>query len=467
MNQAQQGKKPLLTLLAVLASLFLIAAACGDDGDSEAGGEGGESGESDGDRSINVAIVGGNPQMEDIQALTPELFTEDSGIEVNYTALDEGQIRQLVSRELTGDDGNFDVVMVGLYDTPLFAAAGNLAPLTEFAEADEEYNVEGIFQSVRDGLSVDGDLFAAPFYAESSFLAYRADLFEEAGVEPLSDNPTWEEVAAAARAIDSEDVSGICLRGLAGWGDLGASFTTVLNTFGGTWWEANEDGTPGAAQVDQPEFREALEFYVDLLADAGQDDAANSSFNQCRELYEAGGTAMWYDATVGASFLDAADSAVVGNNVYVQAPVAETDASGWLWSWNLAIPEFVEDKETAWEFVSWATSEQYLEDAAVALDGGWAAVPPGTRTALYENEEYLAAAEAFAQPTLDAIAAADPTNPGTTPRPGLGGVQFVGIPEWQAFGTACTEQLSSVIAGAVDIDSAIAECQRLAEEISQ
>ena len=129
-------------------------------------------------------------------------------------------------------------------------------------------------------------------------MMYRADIIDE---PHMPDAPTWDEVAEIAREIDSDEMAGICLRGKPGWGDLGAAFTTVLNTFGGTWWAANDDGSIGASQVDQPEFAEALNFYVDLLNDAGEDDAANSSFNECKTLYEEGKVAMWYDATVAAS----------------------------------------------------------------------------------------------------------------------------------------------------------------------
>ena len=280
----------------------------------------------------------------------------------------------------------------------------------------------------------------------------------------MPDNPTWQEVAAIARAVDSDDVAGICLRGKPGWGDLGAAFTTVLNTFGGTWWEANPDGSIGASQVDQPEFAEALNFYVDLLNDAGEDDAANSSFGECLSLYQDGAVAMWYDATVAASILEADGSPVQGLNDFALAPVELTENSGWLWSWALAIPANSPDASTAWEYISWATSAEYHEQAAGEL--GWAAVPPGTRTSLYERPEYQEAAGNFAQRTLDAMNAAPIDNPGTTPRPGLPGVQYVGVPEFQDVGTRCTQEFSAAIAGSQSVEDSLAACHIIASEVS-
>jgi sorbitol/mannitol transport system substrate-binding protein len=260
-------------------------------------------------------------------------------------------------------------------------------------------------------------------------------------------------------------MAGICLRGKPGWGDLGASFTTVLNTFGGTWWSAKSDGTVDKAQVDQPAFKDALNFYVNLVKDAGEKDAANASFNECLTQYKDGKVAMWYDATVAAGLLEASDSPVKGKNGYAFAPTKQTKDSGWLWTWALAIPKTSSKQDLGWKFISFATGPQYLKQAGSKIDGGWAALPPGTRKSTYEIPQYKKAAAAFAKPTLEAIAAAPIKNPGTTPRPGLPGVQYVGIPQFQDVGNQCTQQFSAVIAGRNSVDSALKNCQDIASQV--
>lgn len=447
-------------LVAAVATLALTATACGGDG----AGSGEAAGAADGERSLNVAIVG-NPQMEDIASLTPELFTAETGIDVEYTVLEEQTLREIVTRDAGAGGEQFDVIMIGMFEAPQFGENGWLVDLNQYAESDEAYDVDDIIPAVREGLSFDGGLYASPFYAESSFLMYRQDVLDEAGVE-MPEAPTWDEVAEIAREIDSDEMAGICLRGKPGWGDLGAVFTTVINTFGATWWSANEDGSIGEAQVDQPEFREALEFYVDLIQDAGENDAANASFNECLSQYLNGDVAMWYDATVAAGLLEADDSDVKGLNGYALAPTTVTDSSGWLWAWSLAIPQNAPDPDTAWEYVSWATSADYIAAAGEALPGGWAAVPPGTRQSTYDRPEYQEAAAAFADKTLEAMLAAPIENPGTSPRPGKPGVQYVGVPEFQDVGTRCTEQFSAVIAGSSSVDDALAACQQIASEVS-
>jgi sorbitol/mannitol transport system substrate-binding protein len=416
------------------------------------------------EKTINVAIVG-NPQMEDIASLTPDLFTAETGINVNYIVLEEQTLREIVTRDVGAGGEQFDVVMIGMFEAPQFGRNGWLADLNQWAAGDAEYNVDDIFPTVRDGLSYEGGLYAAPFYAESSFVMYRKDILDAAGIT-MPDAPTWDQVAEIARKVNTDEMAGICLRGKPGWGDLGAIFTTVINTFGATWWLAGEGDTIGAAQIDQPEFKEALQFYVDLIADAGEDDASNASYNECTNQMLDGKAAMWVDATVAASNLEAADSPIKGKLGYALSPTKLTDASGWLWAWALAIPENAPDKDTAWEYVKWATGPEYLVQAGENLPGGWATVPPGTRQSLYENPNYQEAAAAFADITLQAMQAAPINNPGLQPRPGLPGVQFVGVPQFQDVGTRCTEQFSGAIAGNVSVDDALAACQAIASEVA-
>jgi sorbitol/mannitol transport system substrate-binding protein len=445
------------TRLASIASLLAVGAAAlsgcaGDDSDEGGGSERGG--------SINVAIVD-IPNTQDLARLTPSLFTDRTNIEVTYTILDEGTLREVTTSDVPVGGRRFDAVMIGPYEAPQFGKDGYITDLSRMAAADKSYDLDDVIPSIRDALSYEGKLYASPFLGESSFLMYRKDVLQEAGIE-MPPQPTWAQVADIARRIHTPERAGLCMRGKPGWGELGAPFTTVLNTFGGTWWSAKPDGSVDQAMVDRPEFRRALRFYVDLAQDAGQSDVAKSSYNQCLKHYLSGNVAMWYDTTVAAGLLEADNSDVRGKNGYAPAPVDRTSASGWLWSWALAIPTSSSKADLAWRYISWATGPRYLRQAGTRIPGGWAALPPGTRKSLYEIPEYREAGARFADQTLDAIESAPIDNPGTTKRPGLPGVQYVGIPEFKDVGNACTEQFSTAIAGRSSIDSAIENCQNLA-----
>ncbi len=443
-------------LIAVLVGIggALVGGCFGDDD---------EGGRPKGGGSINVAIVD-NPQMQDLAHLTPSLFTAKSHIKVNYTILDHGTLREVTTNEVSAADRRFDVVMIGPYEAPQFGKEGHITDLTRTASSDATYDLDDIIPSVRNALSYEGKLYASPFYGESSFLMYRKDVLKAAGID-MPAHPTWTQVAGIARSIDTPDRAGICLRGKPGWGDLGATFTTVLNTFGGTWWSAEPDGSVGRAMVDRPQFRKTLQFYVDLVRDAGESRARGASYNQCLAQYLEGKVAMWYDATVAAGLLEADDSDVKGKNGYALAPVERTKASGWLWSWALATLTSSSKAGLAWRYISWATGPRYIKAAGRRIAGGWSAIPAGTRRSTYALAEYRKATRAFANSELHAIESAPVENPGTTPRPGNPGVQYVGIPEFQAVGDQCTGLFSAVIAGKSEIDTALRNCQNIASRV--
>jgi sorbitol/mannitol transport system substrate-binding protein len=462
-----RGFLPLWRGAAALAVVGAVVAGCGGGGSStnssSSGSASGTPAKGQGG-SINVAIVD-NPQMKDIAALTPKLFTAKTGIKVNYTVLDEGTLRQVTTRDVAAGGRQFDVAMIGPYEAPQFGKDGTLVDLTPQAKADSAYNYNDLIPAVRSALSADGKLYASPFYGESSFLMYRKDLLKKAGLT-MPARPTWDQVAAIARKLNSPQTAGICLRGKPGWGDLGASFTTVLNTFGGTWWSAKPDGSVDKAQINTPAFRNALQFYVNLVHDAGEKNAANDSFNECLSQYKDGKVAMWYDATVAAGLLEASDSPVKGKNGYAPAPVEKTPASGWLWSWALAIPKTSSKEDLAWKYIAFATGPDYLKEAGAQISGGWAAIPPGTRKSTYEIPQYKKAASAFGAQTLQAIEEADPENPGVQPRPTVG-VQFVAIPEFQDLATKISQDIAAAMAGRGTVDDALAKGQKLADQVAK
>jgi len=442
------------------AALIAVLLAIGTATFGGCAGKSKNAGESNQMRSINVALVDA-PITKDLARVTPSLFTAKTHIKVNYTVLDEGTLREVTTSDVTAGGRHFDAVLIGPYEAPQFGKDGHITDLTRLASTDGAYRLDDILPTIRRALSYRGKLFAAPFYGESSSLIYRKDVLKNAGIT-MPAHPTWIQVADIARRIDTPRRAGICMRGKPGWGEMGAPFTTVVNTFGATWFSARPDGSVGRAMVDQPAFRKALQFYVGLTRAAGEPHADAASFNQCLAQYQSGRAAMWYDATSAASPLEATGSDVRGRNGYAPAPVERTEDSGWLWSWALAIPASSSNADLAWRYISWATGPQYAKEAGPRLPGGWAAVPPGVRRSTYAIPEYQRAAEAFARPTLHAIESAPIDDPGTTRRPGNPGIQYVGIPQFRDVGNQCTEQFSAVIAGKSSVDAALANCQELA-----
>ena len=435
------------TLAAGALCVALSASACAGAGGGNSAGD---------PNSISVLMVN-NPQMEDLQRLTAENFTKETGIRVNYTILPENDVRAKISQEFSSQAGQYDVASLSNYESPFYSANGWLAPLDDVA-ADPGFDQEDILPAYTASLTgEDGKLYGEPFYGESSFLMYRKDILDAEGLA-MPAKPTWDEVADIAAKVDGAEpgMKGICLRGQPGWGQVFAPLTTVVNTFGGTWFDKDWN-----AQVNSPEFTEAVEFYTKLVREHGEAGAAQAGFTECLNNMSQGKVAMWYDATSAAGALEAEDSPVKGKIGYAQAPVKETASSGWLWTWSWAMQAASRKQDAAEKFIAWASSKDYEE--LVASELGWAKVPSGKRISTYENTEFQKAAPFFEAERF-AIENADPKNPGAQERPAVG-IQFVGIPEFAALGTNVSQGVSSAIAGQGSVADALAKGQEAAQKV--
>ncbi len=401
--------------------------------------------------TVTIATVN-NGDMIRMQGLSDKFTEQHPDIALEWVTLEENVLRQRVTQDIATNGGQFDVMTIGMYETPIWAANDWLVPLDDLGE---DYDVDDILPAMRAGLSHDGTLYAAPFYGESSMVMYRTDLAEQAGIE-IPREPTWEDIRAAAEAMTDKDneIYGICLRGKAGWGENMAFITTVANSFGARWF--NEDWE---AQLDSPEWKEAVTFYNDLLENYGPPGASTNGFNENLALFQQGKCGMWLDATVAASFVTNPNDSDVADKVgFALAPSAEgvEKRANWLWAWALAVPSGSDAQDAAKTFIAWATSKEYLQ--LVAEEEGWANVPPGSRTSLYENEEYKKVP--FSEMTLASINAADPNNPTVEPVPYVG-IQYVAIPEWAGIGTTAGQEFSAMVAGQQSPEEALSNAQTL------
>ena len=404
---------------------------------------------------ITIATVN-NADMIVMQKLAPQ-WEEATGNTINWVVLEENVLRQRTTTDIATGGGSFDIMFIGAYETPIWGAQGWLAPLNDFAD-DAEYDLEDIFQLVRNGLSdTEGNLYAVPLYSETSFTFYRTDLFEAAGLEAPTEQITYTEFAEmAAQLHDPEnEIYGTCQRGKPGWGENMAFVGTMANAFGARWFDM--DWQP---QLDSPEWNAAITYYVDLMTNSGPPGATANGHNENRALFKDGKCATWVDATSAANDIrNPATSKVADVTDFFQAPMQETSkGTGWFWSWALAIPASSQKIDTAKDFLKWATSKEYFE--MVGETEGWVAVPSGTRASVHEDPRLLEAAP-FAETIKQAIFSVDPADPTRDPVP-YTGVQFVAIPEFQGIGNYVGQQVAAALAGQVTVEEALANSQQFA-----
>ena len=397
------------------------------------------------DTTLTIATVN-NGDMIRMQKLTDDFTKANPDIKLNWVTLEENDLREKVTKDIATKGGQYDVITIGMYEAPIWGKKGWLVELKGLDDPKD------ILPAVSGGLSYDGKLYAAPFYGESSFVMYRKDLMAKAGLK-MPDAPTWDFVLDAAKKMTdrANGVNGICLRGKAGWGENMAFIDSMANSFGARWFD--EKWHP---QFDTQEWKDTLNTYLSIMKDAGPQGASGNGFSENLALFQSGKCGMWADATAAGSFvIDPKASKVADQVGFTLAPDKGLGKrANWLWAWALGVPAGSQKIEAAEKFIGWATSKHYGE--LVASKEGWANVPPGTRTSLYANPEYLKVP--FAQMTLNSMNAADPLHPTVKPVP-YTGVQFVAIPEFAGIATKVGELFSAALAGQMSADDALKQAQ--------
>ncbi len=265
------------------------------------------------DTTLTIATVN-NGDMIRMQKLTDDFTKANPGITLNWVTLEENVLRQKVTTDIATKAGQFDVLTIGTYEVPIWGKKGWLVPLDNLGA---DYDVNDLLPAIRAALTVDGKLYAAPFYGESSFTMYRTDLMKKAGLT-MPEKPTWDFIKQAADKMTDKaaGVYGICLRGKAGWGENMAFLTTMANSFGASWFD--EKWEP---QFNTPEWKKTMDFYVALMKADGPPGASANGFNENLALFNAGKCGMWIDATVAAGFVtDPKQSKVADDVGFALAP---------------------------------------------------------------------------------------------------------------------------------------------------
>lgn len=411
---------------------------------------------------ITIATVN-NPDMVVMESFTSAFEEAHPNIELNWVVLPENELRARVTTDIATGASSFDVVTIGAYEVSIWAENGWIHSIDGlFAEYPDnvqpDYDAADLLAPISAALSYDDALHALPFYGESSMTFYNKEIFDAAGLV-MPEQPTWEQIREFACQLHDPDNNqyGIVLRGLPGWGEVMAPLTTVVNTFGGRWFD--EDWEP---QLTSPEWNEAVSFYVNLIQECGQPGATGTGFTEALTLISQGQAAMWVDATVAAGFLTNPDESLIADHVgFALAPVGTVEkGNAWLWTWSLAIPTTTSHPAEALQFITWATSKDYIQ--MIGETNGWATVPPGTRISTYERADYQEAAE-FAPVVLKAIQNADPTDQTRDPVPYVG-IQFVGIPEFQGIGTDVAQYIADALTGNISVEEALEQANELVRE---
>ena len=256
------GKKKVLAVAAV-AALLSVTSACGSDDDDPKTSGGPEKAD------MVVWLNGADTPQEARDWLKKTFEDEHPGSTLTIEEQEWDGLVERLTTALSSEDQTPDVVEVGNTQAPTFTTAGAFSDLTDDLE---EYGGDDLLPGFVEGATVDGQTYAVPYYAGSTYVFYRKDLFEKADLEVPT---TMEEFVATAAALKADnpdpDFSGYWLPGQ-DWRD-GAAF---LWDAGGDF--AAPDGDSWSGTLSSPEGIAGLTAFQDLYQQAsGAPADANES----------------------------------------------------------------------------------------------------------------------------------------------------------------------------------------------
>ncbi|MEN6492464.1 MAG: sugar ABC transporter substrate-binding protein [Rectinema sp.] len=417
------------------------------------------------DVDVNIALPN-NPICAALAKIANEKYSAP-GVKVNIAVLPENDLRQKLTTEASMGGTTYDIYVIGPYEANTWAKNGwleNLEPYFKTLPASKLkwYDRNDLIKGMVGSLSLNGQSYALPFYGESSFIMYNKELFAAKGLK-MPEEPTWEEIYELAKKVNdpSRGIVGMTMRGAPGWGMSGAPFVTMVNAFGGRFYDMNWNAT-----VDTPEQRAAWQMYKKILREAGQKDILSYTYNECIALMQSGKCGIYYDATSLAPPLEAEGSAVKGKIGYVMPPHQKMKSNtAWLWNWSMGLnpKSSKERKNAAFDFMLWATSKDYIK-MTTEIDPSGSSTPPASRSSTYSLPAYKNTP--YAAMTLKTLESMDFTHPTLEPVPYVG-LQYIAIPEFADAGTQMTQYLADYVVDKISLDEAIRKTNDLFNQVAR
>src|SRR5260370_25407094 len=122
-------------------------------------------------KTVTIGVVN-NPDMITLKKLSTKFEEKNPDIKLNWVIAEENILRQRVTTDVSQGSGQFHLIFIGLYETPIFPKR---RWLRSFETLPADYDLEDVFKSIRHGLSYEGKVYSLPFYGESSMLMYRQE----------------------------------------------------------------------------------------------------------------------------------------------------------------------------------------------------------------------------------------------------------------------------------------------------
>lgn len=353
-----------------------------------------------------------------IKQCLPE-FEKQFNVKTEVLELAEDDLHSKLALDATNKDGAYDLCMVDGSWMAEFTANGVLAELTALGYALDEDIIPATT-----AICYSGDkLYLAPYYGNVTVLLYNKAIVKAAGYDADSIQ-SLEDILKICEAAKADGKKGFIYRGDTA-NNLVVDAMPILLSYGA--WVVDEDNKP---TVNTPEFKEAMNFYMKLIATGDaevKDDLIASVDNGAGAMGV--GWPGWYKPTADTT----ADYCAITGKVAQDSKAFNANVYG---VWTIGITANSKNKELTTELL------KHLMDKDVQLstvkDGG---VP--CRYSSLKNEEVLAQF-----PQYKVVCAALE-----------GGVYRPVIEDWTEFYTILGTELGNIVTGTKTVEKGLDDAQ--------
>ena len=423
----------------LVASIAVMATACGQNDSDQGGGSpgasqpgavGGETGAAGspaaggGDLSGDLQVWAMGNEGELLSSMADAFMQENPNLNVEVTPI---AWDQAVTRLQTAIGGGQTpcVSQMGTDMMGQFVATGAIDPVS--GDMDPAAFFEGAWNSN----VVDGTAYGVPWYVETRVLYERTDIAEKAGITAAP--ATWDDLKAAAKAMKEQ--------GGADWGiGLGTKNYQEYVPF---LWSNGGDimNDAGEFTLDSPEAVEALTFYDSFFEEGLAPNEVPEGFD-ITPAFVSGTHPMFFSGPWHVGLITDAGGSDIEGKWSVSTIPAQDSATSFVGGANLVVYTDCDNKDAAWAFVNFMTR-------------------PDTQVSWYETATVLPAVqEAWTDPKL----AEDPNvavfgeqlKDGKTPP---------AISTWSEIATAMNDQLERMTVGDATPEEAAKAMQEAATSI--
>ncbi len=346
-------------------------------------------------------------------------FEKAYNVKTEVLELAEDDLHSKLALDATNKSGAYDLCMVDGSWMAEFTANGVLANLTELGyELDDD-----IIPATTDICYYEDNLYLAPYYGNVTVLLYNKELAKAAGYDG-SNIESLEDILKICQAAKDAGKNGFIYRGDTE-NNLVVDAMPILLSYGA--WVVDEDNNP---TVNTPEFKEAMNFYMELIAtgDAEVKDDLIASVDSGAGAMGIGWPG-WYVPTEDS----AADYCAISGKAAADSEAFNANVYG---VWTIGVTANSENKELT------AALLEYLMDPEVqkstVADGG---VP--CRYSSLQDEEILAQFPQY-KVVCEALES---------------GVYRPVIEEWTDFYTILGTELGNIVNGVKTVDEGLDDAQ--------